>query len=254
MKSSIYFIVLFFTLYSFEGQDESYNISLGIGTLEVNTIYPIPLYNDVNDSIPAHIIKFRTRKNGTTKFITQLTLIPYSISEGYTYKRGELERSHGLVAIGPELKFRVMDTTETSFKVLTNEKSNEVYYIKMDPSAAYYKSVNEVYENSCANCPDSKYNPNWNVFETWERYLKRVEFITKDDLVIYDKPNGTVIFENSSNNFLPFNVTEVAGEWVKLKKGFGREFNFDESQNYDGWTQWKKGNNILIDITEQTYE
>lgn len=254
MKSTIYYLIICFSINSCKGQDESKNIPFGIGILETNTVYPIPLYKNKSDISPVEIINFKTRKNGSTEFITKLNLEPYAISEGDTYEEGKREIRHGLVPIGSELRFRVIDSTETYFKVITNEKTKEAYFIKINPEGAYYKTLSQVYENSCSNCPNSKYNPNWNVFETWERYLKRVEFVTKRELKIYDKPNGTVIFEDINNDFLPFNVIELDGEWIKLKKGFGREFNFDESKNYDGWTQWKKGNKILIDITEQTYE
>ena len=63
-----------------------------------------------------------------------------------------------------------------------------------------------------------------------------------------------MIFEDKQNTFLPFNITEVNGDWIKLKKGMGRESNFDATKNFDGWTIWKEGNKILIDITEHTYE
>jgi len=254
MKPIIYYLIFCFSFYSCKGQNEYRNNSLGIGILETNTVYPIPLFKNKNDSKPIDIIKFKTRDDGSTEFITKINLKPYNIFEGDTYDEGEKEISQGLVPIGSELRFRVIDTTEIYFKVITNEKSKEAYFIKTEPKRVYYKTLSQVYENNCSNCPNSKYNPNWNVFETWERYLKRVEFITKRELKIYDQPNGKIIFEDNNNDFLPFEITKVKGDWIQLKKGFGREFNFDESKNYNGWTQWKIGNKILIDITEETYE
>lgn len=44
------------------------------------------------------------------------------------------------------------------------------------------------------------------------------------------------------------------GDWIKVKKGFAREFNFEPNINYEGWTQWKKDDKLLIDITEFTIE
>jgi len=255
MKPTIYYLILFFCIsfYNCKGQSRYSNNSLGIGFLETNTVYPIFLFKNENDSKPIDTIKFKTRENGSTEFITKINLKPYHIFEGQAYDDGKKEIDEGLAPINSELKFRVIDTTDTYFKVITNEKSKETYFIKIDSKRAYYKTLSQVYEHNCPDCSNSKYNPNWNVFETWERYLMRVEYIEKRDLKIYDQPNGKVIFKNSNNDFLPFEITKVKREWIKLKKGFGREFNFDESKNYNGWTQWRIGNKILIDITEQTY-
>lgn len=254
MKQYIYFFIFCFAVYDCTAQDKSNRVPIGIGFLETNTTYPIALYSNENDSVPFDIIRFRKRKDGTTKFITKLELKPYQISEGDSYEEGEREINSGLAPIGAKLKFRVIDSTQNHFKIITNENSNQEFFIKVEPQKVYYKSLSQVYENNCPNCPGLKYNPNWNVFETWDRYLKRVEFITKRNLKIYDKPNGKIIFEDKHNKFLPFNVIELKGDWIKLKKGFGREFNFDESKNYDGWIQWKNGNEILIKIVEITYE
>ncbi|MBV7441000.1 hypothetical protein KRX57_06165 [Weeksellaceae bacterium TAE3-ERU29] len=90
-------------------------------------------------------------------------------------------------------------------------------------------------------------------FETWKDYLKRVKIITKQDLKIYDKPNGKVIFENKENEHLPFNIVELKGDWAKIEK-LGGDFKQNDFKKYNGWTQWKKGSEILIDIVEYVYE
>ena len=254
MKSKILILLSYFVLFACNGQEEISNAPIGIGLLETNTEFPISLYKNENDNVPAEILKFKTTKSGVTKFITNLKLKPYEIYEGDSHKSGEKNRSMGLVRFPPILKFRVVDSTKTSFKVVTNENLNESFYIKRDAKSAYYTTEQQHFDNNCIGCPDSNYNPNWNIFETWERYLKRAEYISKRNLKIYDQPNGKVIFEDKQNTFLPFNITEVNGDWIKLKKGMGRESNFDAYKNFDGWTQWKDGNKILIDITEHTYE
>ena len=254
MKSTFLYLLLCLSFYSCNGQEKSENTPIGIGILQTNTTYPISLYVNESDKIPVEVLKFKTRKDGTTEFITSLSLRPYVISEGDSYEAGKTHINRGLIRFPPEIKFRVIDSTNNSFKVITNEILNETYYIKLDSLSTYYKTESELYENSCSNCPNSNYNPKWNIFETWERYLIRAEFVTKNELKIYEIPNGKIIFENDNNKFLPFNITEVEGDWIKLRKGFGREFNFENSKNYDGWTQWKDGNKILIDIVEHTYE
>ncbi|MEL0651211.1 hypothetical protein V6246_07225 [Algibacter sp. TI.3.09] len=253
MKLILFYLSLCFSISCSYGQEKHKDVPIGIGFLETNKSYPIPFYKNEKDSIPFDILKFNVKKNGTIKFITKLELKPYMISEGDTFKEGKRNIDNGLVHFGPELKFRVIDSTKTHFKVVTNESYNEEYYIKIEPQKTYYATLSEVFKNSCANCPNSNQNNDWNVFETWERYLKRVEYISKRELKIYDKPNGKIIFEVNNNDFLPFYVEETKGDWIKLKKDFGRQYNFDDSKNYNGWTQWKNGNKILIEITEETY-
>ena len=63
-----------------------------------------------------------------------------------------------------------------------------------------------------------------------------------------------MLFENKDQTFLPFGVTEVKGDWIKVKKGFDRESNFGDGKNYDGWIKWREATDLLIDITERTYD
>lgn len=228
--------------------------TLRIGILQVNTVYPILIYKNENDEAPFDTIQFKILKTGETKIISKINLKPYTMSEGDSYEAVKRNISSGIVALSPQLKFIVLDITEKGFRVVTNSKSGENFVIRKDEKSAYYSSEKEFQENNCDGCPGVKYNTRWHIFETWERYLKRVEYITKEGLTIYDKPEGKEIFKASGNKFLPLKITEVNGEWIKLQKAPGREPNFDESKNYEGWTKWRNGDNLLIKITEQTYE
>lgn len=230
------------------------NLPIGIGLLEANTTYPIPLFKNEHDSIPTEILQFKTDKNGVTKLIAKLDVKPYEMFGGESHKQGRMSVSMGITRLSPVLKFRVIDSTQNTFTIITNEKTGQAFLIKKDIQNAYYETIKQFEENNCIGCPGSHHNPRWYIFETWERYLKRVEYIEKSNMVIYDQPEGKIIFENSGNKFLPFVISEVKGDWIKLKKGFGREFNFDDTVNYEGWTQWKDGNKILIKITEHSYE
>ncbi|TKC06096.1 hypothetical protein [Pedobacter frigoris] len=241
-------------LYSCGGPKQGRPQVIGLGLLTVNTQYPIPLYKNEADELPFDTLKFETSKSGKTLFISGVELRPYIMSEGDSDEEGEEHLKMGLVRFGPELKFAVVDTDENFFRVISNQESREEFVIKKEPGAVYYSEESMLSENSCSNCPGSKYNPRWYVFETWERYLKRVEFITRDSLVIYDVPDGKAVFEHKDQTFLPFGVTEVKGDWIKVKKGFGRESNFPADGNYDGWIKWREGTTLLIDITEKTYE
>jgi len=240
--------------YSCKGQKQDQPQAVGFGLLTVNTRFPIPLYRNQADKLPFDTLKFETSKSGKTVFVSGLRLKPYVMSEGDSDKEGEEHLKMGLVRFGPELKFCVVDTGKSYFRVVSNQSSKEEFVIKKDPLAVYYSQEKMLSDNNCSNCPGSKYNPRWYIFETWDRYLKRVEFITKDSLVMYDRPEGKAIFENKEQTFLPFAVTEVKGDWIKVKKGFGRESNFSADRTYDGWIKWRKGTTLLIDITERTYE
>ena len=92
------------------------------------------------------------------------------------------------------------------------------------------------------------------MYETWENYFKRLEYITVDHLKIYNKPDGDLIFEQKNDAFLPFLVSELKGDWIRLKKHRLYESKYDKTITYEGWVRWKTAMNILVNITEQTYE
>lgn len=214
--------------------------SIGIGLLEMNTEHPIPLIRNAKDSLPFDTLRFEIDKAGKTKFIFSADIEPYRISEGDSFIKGNNTIQSGLISFSPELKFRVIDTSNNIFEVVMNEQTEAICFINMKT----YIDLNNI---------DDKDSTFYN-YEPWPDYIKRSEFITKKDLVIYDKPDGNIIFENKGEKFLPFQVVQVAGDWIKLKKAFGREFNFDDIINYNGWTQWRSKDRILISITEKTYE
>ena len=228
--------------------------AIGIGLLTVNTNFELPLYEQENDSLAFDVLKFKTGRSGVMRFITKINLKPYQMTGGDSFSEGERNVKMGLIRFSPELKFRVLDTTMTSFKIVTNEKTWETFVVKRNAAAAYYTSEQQVSDNNCSNCTGSNYNPRWYINETWERYLKRVEYITKEHIKVYDQPNGKLIFDNKNNAFLPFRVIGMKGEWIQLGKGFGRESDFGNFSNAEGWTKWRDGSKLTIDITEHTYD
>lgn len=253
-KNLLLIPLLLFSLFQCKEPKTNPKKVIGLGLLTVNTQYEIPLYKSESAPTVSEILKFEIEKSGVTKFVSRIKLKPYLRSGGDSDKGGRMNISMGLIRFPAELKFRVLDTTALFFKIVTNEDTWETFFIKRDKLSSYYTSERELMDNNCSNCPGKKYNPRWFVFETWERYLKRVEFITKQKLVIYDQPGGRVIFENKKHVFLPFSVMELKGEWIRLKKGFGRESNFDNKVSYEGWTKWREGEQLVIDIIERTYE
>jgi hypothetical protein len=234
-------------LYSCKSQEPTYPKAIGIGLLTVNTQKAIPLFKSEKDSLPFDTIKFKTSKSGTTLFISTIKLKPYLISKGDSDKQARENIQRGLVRFSPELKFCVVDTGDSFFKVITNQASMESFVIKKDSSNAYYTQEKMLDDHSCVDCPGYKYNPNWYLYETWDRYLKRVQYVTKKDLVIYDAPNGKVVVDKD-NSLVPLVITSVKGDWARVKTAG------PDLKQYNGWTKWREETKRLIDVTEKTYD
>ncbi|WP_103070104.1 hypothetical protein [Aquimarina sediminis] len=223
---------------------------IGIGILETNTNFDISLFKNHTDTIPEAILRLKQMKNGQVRYESPIVLDPYVMSEGESVEEAEELFNSGLVTIGPILKFIVTEETATYFKVIVNEAKGTKYYIKKNTKAIYHNTRKD-FEASLDAKP---FNEEWFIYETWERYLKRVEYIELNTLEVYDKPNGNIIFSSKSNDFFSFNVVAMEGEWIKLKKDELREFNFEKGIDYEGWYQWKKGNEWRIQIVEFTIE
>jgi hypothetical protein len=247
-------ITILFSLFSCNKPQQTSGKVMGLGLLTVNTQYAIPLYKNEKDQVPFDTLKFKRNKSGTTSFVSNIKLKPYLISAGDSDQEGKNHISTGLVPFPPDLKFCVTDTGGAYYRIITNEATGETFVIKKEQGNAYYTEEKMLDENSCSNCPGSKYNPRWYLYETWERYLKRAEYVTKQNLEIYDAPDGKVIFQNKDGAFIAFAVTEVKGEWIRIKEAPGRESDPDTIKTHQGWTKWREGTNRLIDIIERSYE
>lgn len=223
---------------------------IGIGILEANTNFDISLFKNPTDTTPEAILHIKQMKNGQVSYESPIKLDPYEIFEGESEKEAEELLNSGLVAIGPLLKFIVTEETATYFKVIVDEAKGTEYYI-IKRAKAIYHTTRKDFEASFKIAP---FNGDWYVYETWERYLKRVEFIELKTLEIYDQPNGKIIFCSDTYDFYPFQVKSMKGEWIELIKDPLREFNFEKGVNYEGWYQWKKGNEWRIQIVEFTIE
>lgn len=223
-----YILIFFGNSYSQDKKTKPF----GIGLLEVNTTYPILLYKNEFDKVPFDTIKFELDNDGSINFITKINLNPYDMYGGDSFERGKENINSGLIRFSSKLKFIVIDATKTSFKVVTNENNGTTYFIRIN---------------------NFNSNDNWYVYESWEKYLKRVQYIIKPNIKIYDKPNGKIICKNANCEFLDFKVIELKGDWIKVKKRFESEYESKKTQNCIGWTKWKNKNKILIDIIEQIY-
>lgn len=126
---------------------------VGIALINANTTSTIYLYQNESDANPIDSISFKIKNNGSTKFITDTDLKPYTLFEGNSDDEGKTNINMGLVHFGPSLKFRVIDSTKNSFKIITNEKTYAFYYLKRDDKNAYYTTEQELQDNSCRIAP-----------------------------------------------------------------------------------------------------
>ncbi|MFH6997884.1 hypothetical protein ACHRVZ_08120 [Flavobacterium sp. FlaQc-57] len=245
MCRTLLFKILFLLFFIKSTGQEKDIKKLGIGFLHSNTENPLPLYKNQNDNIPIDILKFKKDESGVLQFVTNLKLKPYIIFEGDSY---EDSKKH-VYKHFPQLVFRVVDSSKQYFKVILNEVSGEEAFIKRDKKSVYYLKQKDFVGYS-----NSNYNSKWFVFETWETILLNAISIVSDKLIIYDKPNGKVIYKQVNNtDYLPFIVSEYKGDWIKFVKLPGREFFFDKNVNYDGWVKWKENEVITISFNSISY-
>lgn len=232
-------------------QNMENNYAPGIGLLFANTHFDLPFYYKAEDTQAAGILTFKQMKNGPVIFQSSLALEPYYMFEGEDDIEAEELLNAGLVTIGPGVKFIVTETTDTDFTVIVNSKTSQEYIIKKDPSKFYFNSEKAFFDSS----KGENFNGDWYIFETWETYLQRVEFIELHTLQIFDHPNGNVLFSSDAKDFMPFSVERADGDWVKLKKVALPAADFKEGTDYEGWYRWRDKNKALrIYITEFTVE
>lgn len=231
---------------------------MGLGLLSISFKKSLKLYKSPNDSVIFDQLDFikdsHPETRGRLLFESKITLTPYRMHSGDSDTMAQDHINRGLVRFGPELLFRVLEKTDTYFKIIIDENTFETAYLKIDPNYALYTELSQVYANSCSNCPGSNYNPDFYIYETWENYFKRLQFITIKGLDIYTNPDGIILLERNNEDFLPFQVAELKGDWIKVKKAKLYASYFDDKINYNGWVRWKNNMDILVDITEQTYE
>ena len=232
-----------------------YPVSVGLGMFEVSFNLPVPFYRTENDTIPFDTLTFRRDKEGVWHYETKhlKSFKPYKIFGGDSYKAANDHISMGLVGFPPELAFRVIEANNSYYRVVIDEDSFETVVIRKDPDYAELPQCSSLFG---IDMPKDRTYKGYYAYEMWEHLLKRAEFVDfyRINYTVYDAPNGNKIFENTNLEFLPYNVIEVRGDWAKVKKGFGREFNFEGIENAEGWVKWKDDTKILIGITEYTVE
>lgn len=232
-----------------------YPVSVGLGLLEVSFDRPVPLYRAENDTVPFDTLAFRQDEKGVWHYETKRLkrLKPYSLYGGDPDETANERINMGLAALPPELAFRVLTANDSCYCVVIHEERFATAVIRKDPGYAVWPQRSSLPGIQASNAGNYK---GYYAFETWEHFLKRAEFVDfgQTGYAVYDAPDGNKIFENARPDFLPYTVTEVRGDWMKVKKGRGREFNFEGIENAEGWIKWKNDTEILVNITEYTLE
>ena len=226
-------------------------VIVGLGFLHPSFNSPLPLYRNENDSIPIDTLSFKRDEDGVWHYNTKnmKPFEPYQIYGGDSPERAERKINRGLARTGPKLVFRVLDANDSFYQIVVNENSFETVVIRKNPNYGIFSEPKwEVVRN--------RTNADYFIYETWEHYLLRVEYVYFDvDYTAYDKPEGNIIFEKTDRNFTPYQVTEIRDNWIKVKIPRHYLFSrFEGMENWEGWVKWRNDEEILIRINEYFIE
>jgi hypothetical protein len=230
-------------------------VTVGLGRLEISFDLPVPLYRIENEETPIDILSFKRSMNGVWHYKTKKlnSFKPYQMFGGDSNEKAKRHINMGLIRFPPKLAFRVLEATDTFYRIVIDEDSFETVVVRKDVDYAELSQSKDLFGG--IDMPKDKSYKGYYAYETWEHLLKRAEFVNfRDNYSVYGAPNGNKIFENTDQKFLPYGVIEVSGDWIKVKKGIGRESNFKGIENAEGWVKWKDENKILVNITEYTVE
>jgi len=219
-------------------------VSVGLGTLDISFDLPVPLYRTKNDTLPIDTLTFERDISGEWLYKTnRVPLNPYQMSGGDSDAMAKSNIGAGLGRFPPLLSFRVVEADDRYWRVVVDESTFETVVIRKNPD---YESLPHHLKILFGNMKNPCY-----AYETWEHLLMRVAFVYFEEYyAVYDAPEGEKIFENTNDNFLPYSVTQVSGDWMKVKKGSGRESRFYGMKNAEGWVKWKNDTEILVKIIE----
>jgi hypothetical protein len=214
---------------------ESKNL-FGIGILEINSHNPLHVYaskdlDEIFDTITFDKI-YVGDNSGSVEInssVLKTKLKPYALYASSSTARSKKLISQGLGSYGTTLKFTVIESNAKYFKVILNETTKEIGYIKIEESI---KKPNN--------------------YESWGQYLQRVEMIyVKNKVAIYNQPNGIKI--NTIDNQCYLKVVYLKNEWIKIKPAEGRVTN-EKYQGKKGWIKWRNNQTIFIEIIERTID
>jgi hypothetical protein len=249
--------------------------SIGVGVLTVNNTYPLALYTQENDTLPAAVIRFKPRWHPQGDFLVSYnykSTIP--IKPFFMYKGKKKPKQTDLSFFGhiynafvsissimnpqgfldekkikgvqgpgmylhPSMRFRVLENNPKNYKIVINENTQQALYVKKQPDAIYYgfdKQIHEFWYEL-----KEKSLPNWYVFETWHHFwvrAKRMKCI--EDFKYYDGPDRNELGVEECS-FYDFEVVTVQNEWLCLNDHYCKNI----------WVKWFENGQWLQMVGEE---
>ncbi|WP_163411525.1 hypothetical protein [Flavobacterium ajazii] len=206
--------------------------TIGIGILEINSHEALPIYlsknlDEVIDTITFDQV-YLGKNSGSIEInssVLKTKFKPYAISASSGTAESEGRINIGLGSYGTTLKFTVIESNPKYFKVILNEKTKEIGYIKAG------KEIEKQYD-----------------YNSWKSYLQNVQMITIDNkTAIYNSPGGSKI---NLIDDCALKVTDVQNEWAEIKPAE----NIVGSKKYKGikgWIKWRDKDTIKVRIIVQ---
>ncbi len=215
------FLILFLLFISCKSQisnsSEDYDKTnyVGIGLLEIGFKNSLKIYKKENSKNYFDEIIF---DDNAKKF---KSLFNTKIIEGKLNSYSYMEE------IKSPLFFTVLDISKSYYKLLLNETSKEIGFVKID----------EVTEN--------RHN-----YITWEYKLKNALKIVLTNTDVYESVNGKKI-NQIGNQSCYFKIIQVENEWAKIL--FINEVDNQQAKDKNGWIKWRNNKTILIRIIKGIY-
>lgn len=227
---------------------------VGIGLLEIALDKPIEVYQSINDKKYFDKLVFKPIETGQSKGSYEIKskylnsiFNPYKFDKGYSDEKRNDPDPYFI--FNPRVIFRVLKIDENYLTVILNENTKKIIVLKLERLTMNYNLYNKDYQHENWTFNLNKIN----LFETWEHYLPRCQYIMTKTRDIYDKPYGKISFEkktSSRSSKMICKVIEVKGEWMRVNTDGAM---YREDIVGDRWIKWRTADEIIIDIFEQTY-
>lgn len=227
---------------------------VGIGLLEIAIDKPIEVYQSIGDKKHFDLLVFKPIDTGPSKGSYKIkskhlnsVFNPYKFDKGYSDEKKKDINSNFI--FNPRVIFRVLKIEKNYVTVMLNESTKQIVILKLQRLTSNHNLYNKDYRHENWTFNINKIN----LFETWENYLPRCQYIMTRTRDIYDKPNGSISFEKKTSSRSPkmiCKVIEVRGKWLRVNTDGAM---YREDVVGDRWIKWRTADEIIIDIFEETY-
>lgn len=203
--------------------------TIGIGILEINSHEALPIYlsknlDEVIDTITFDQV-YLGKNSGSVEINSsalKTRLKPYAISASSGKDKIEGLINSGLGSYGTTLKFTVIESNRKFFKVILNETTKEIGYIKAG------KEFEKQYD-----------------YKSWKSYLQNVQIVTIDSkTAVYNSPGGSKI---NLIDDCALEVTDVQNEWAEIQP-VDYMVGSEKHKGIKGWIKWRDKDNIKVRI------